>query len=149
MRADQIATQLAESTHEAKAALSAAAEVSYVRASRATSKRAQILALRGEIQKMRAKGATWEDVAEVLRSTVGATADTIRFALRKQPKRRAAQRSRAVRAAEPQTNPDDGTASSSVAVEEKIEQQEAAGAGEEAHDEPEQYRPRKAIQRTF
>ncbi len=65
----------------AEAALAAAAERTYTRKQSGASKSALIVALRPRIEALKAKGATWGEIAEILAPTVGATKATIRVAL--------------------------------------------------------------------
>jgi len=72
-----------EKKRAAIAILAQAAQRTYERPQSARSKRALIVALKPQIAELRRKGATWETVAEILASTVGASADTIRAALKR------------------------------------------------------------------
>ncbi len=65
----------------ADAALASAAERTYTRKQSVASKSALIVALRPRIEALKAKGATWGEIAEILAPTVGATKTTIRVAL--------------------------------------------------------------------
>ncbi len=65
----------------AREALQKAAEERTFGRKKASTKADKVRALRGDIAKLRTQGATWEELAEVLRPTLGVGADTIRLAI--------------------------------------------------------------------
>ncbi|MFZ1124200.1 MAG: hypothetical protein WAN59_03545 [Candidatus Baltobacteraceae bacterium] len=65
----------------ARAALRAALSQRSFAGKQTLTKAEQIRALRPDIAALRAKGATWDDVAAILAETLGASADTIRQAI--------------------------------------------------------------------
>jgi hypothetical protein len=69
-----------EKRKQALAALGAAAQKSYSRKRVKESASALVASLRTEIEELRAKGATWDQVTEVLGPIIGATKATIRMA---------------------------------------------------------------------
>jgi uncharacterized NAD(P)/FAD-binding protein YdhS len=93
--AQKVATAVEELVATARERLRLAAEKQTFNRDKPVSKKALIQTLRPDIAALRAKGATWDDVARELADTVGAKGDTIRQVMLESAKRKKSKKARA------------------------------------------------------